>query len=94
MLAAITRGLRAIARAIRGAFRSTNTEKRAEDRKPEIRTYRLNAIRDSKTCKICRDKDGTTFVVSSDDSVEDIANRMANVVPPLHPRCRCTLERV
>jgi SPP1 gp7 family putative phage head morphogenesis protein len=94
MLGAIARGIRAIVKAIRNAFRSTNTEKRVEDKKPERRTYRLNAIRDSKTCKICRDKDGTKFVVSSDDSVETIADRMSSIVPPLHINCRCTLERV
>jgi SPP1 gp7 family putative phage head morphogenesis protein len=98
MLGAIARGIGAIARGIANIARRiggrTKTRLREQEEKPERRTYRLNAIRDSKTCKLCRDKDGTTFVVSSDDSVEDIAARMSSVVPPIHINCRCTLEKV
>jgi hypothetical protein len=94
MLGLITRGLRAISKAIRSVLRSTNTERRAEDRKPEYRTYRVSAIRDSKTCALCRDKDGTNITISSDDSVETIAKRMKEDIPPFHINCRCTLERV
>jgi SPP1 gp7 family putative phage head morphogenesis protein len=94
MLAAIARGIRAVAKAIRNAFKSTNTEKRAEEEEPEKRKYKVSAIRDAKTCKVCSDKDGTTFEVSSDDSVGTIAARMSSSVPPFHINCRCTLQRV
>jgi SPP1 gp7 family putative phage head morphogenesis protein len=91
MLGLFTRGLRAISRAIRSVLKSTNTEKRSEDEKPEYRTYTVSAIRDSKTCAVCREKDGTSITISSDDSVETIARRLASNVPPFHINCRCTL---
>jgi hypothetical protein len=94
MLGLITRGLRAISKAIRSVLRSTNTERRAEDRKPEYRTYRVSAIRDLSTCPFCKEKDGTQITISSDDSVETIAKRMKEDIPPFHINCRCTLERV
>jgi SPP1 gp7 family putative phage head morphogenesis protein len=97
MLGAIARGIGAIARGIANIARRiggrTKTRLREQEEKPERRRYEVSAIRDSKTCKLCKRMDGTTIVVNSDDSVADIAKRMKNT-PPFHVQCRCTLEKV
>jgi SPP1 gp7 family putative phage head morphogenesis protein len=96
MLGAITRGLSAIANAAKNIGRSispsTKTKLRQKER-PERRRYKVSAIRDSKTCKVCKRMDGTLIVVNSDDSVEAIAKRNKKT-PPFHVQCRCTLEKV
>jgi SPP1 gp7 family putative phage head morphogenesis protein len=96
MLGAITRGLSAIANAAKNIGRnissSTKTKLRRKER-PDRRRYKVSAIRDSKTCKVCRSKDGTIIIVNSDDSVATIAKRMKKT-PPFHINCRCTLEKV
>jgi SPP1 gp7 family putative phage head morphogenesis protein len=96
MLGAITRGLSAIAKAAKGIGRSVSSAtktKLRQNEKPDRRRYKVSAIRDSKTCKVCRYNDGTIIVVNSDDSVAAIAKRMKKT-PPFHINCRCTLEKV
>jgi SPP1 gp7 family putative phage head morphogenesis protein len=96
MLGAITRGLSAIAKAAKSIGRSISSATKTrlkQDDKPERRRYKVSAIRDSKTCKLCKRMDGTLIIVNSDDSVEAIAKRMKKT-PPYHPNCRCTLEKV
>lgn len=45
--------------------------------------YRYVAAHDSRTCQRCGDKDGLTVAVDEAD--------VGSNLPPLHPRCRCTI---
>lgn len=72
----------------------TETRNRLRNSKtPERRRYKVSAIRDSRTCQLCRYNDGALVIANSEDSVEAIANRMENT-PPFHTNCRCVLDPV
>ena len=45
--------------------------------------YRYVAAHDRRTCQRCGDKDGLTVAVDDAD--------VGSNLPPLHPRCRCTI---
>jgi SPP1 gp7 family putative phage head morphogenesis protein len=97
MLDAIKAGLKKIKDATKKIINKiTKKEKEQlkQQEKPVIRKYRILAIRDSRTCKVCKGKDGSIVVISSGDSVETIASRMSSQVPPFHVNCRCQLVQI
>lgn len=94
MFGGIARGIASLARGISRIVSRVQRGRLDGEDEPTRRRYKVSAVRDSKTCAVCRRKDGTTVTVQSNDSVETIVKRLREQVPPFHPNCRCILEQV
>lgn len=73
----------------------------AELRKDSKATFRVSAIRDSKTCPICKMMDKRRVelptrngFVAYGDLKKGSGWGKENLIPPYHPNCRCVLKPV
>lgn len=80
---------------------SAAQERIAELEKDSKATFRINAKRDSRTCNICKTFDRRRVTLPTRNgfvAYGELTKKKGwgseNVIPPFHPRCRCTLKPV
>lgn len=100
MLGSLLRGFAKFAgRLLKGLGNKQN--KTASQRKDNKAWFRVDAVRDSKTCPICKTMDKRKVELPTRNGFVSYAKLSRgtgfgkeNLIPPYHPNCRCTLKPV